>query len=214
MKIELPVYRTKLPVNQKAMEFTPLIVKEEKNIAAAKETGGNVDGYNTLMKILEDKTGFKVKSLCETDLIHLMLEFRKKSIGEKFKTSFICPNSNERVQIDVDISDIKLCGDRREGVVQTDDLHIKLSIPNEFSDTLSAIQSIETSKEKIDFNSVSDNEKRDLLESLPVLVKNEVEETVKSFYQYKYFIDYTSADVKRRIVLSSAEDFFTLLFVM
>ena len=57
MKIELPVYKTKLPVSKDTVEFTPLIVKEEKNIAAAKETGSKKDGFNTLLKIIQSKTG-------------------------------------------------------------------------------------------------------------------------------------------------------------
>ena len=97
MKIDLPVYTTKLPVKNATVEFTPIIVKEEKNIIAAKETGGNRDGYNTLLKILESKTNLKVRDLSETDLIHLILELRKKSIGEKFKTSFNCPKQIKRL---------------------------------------------------------------------------------------------------------------------
>ena len=83
MKIELPVYKTTLPVKNVVVEFTPLVVKQEKIIAAAKETGQPSDGYNTLLKILESNTNIDIKNLSETDLIHLMLELRKKSILHK-----------------------------------------------------------------------------------------------------------------------------------
>ena len=79
MKIDLPIYTTKLPVSDKTVEFTPLVVRDEKNIAAAKETGQNVDGYNTLLRIIEEKANIKVSKLSETDIIHLLLEFRKRS---------------------------------------------------------------------------------------------------------------------------------------
>ena len=46
MKIDLPIYTTKLPVSGKTVEFTPLVVRDEKNIAAAKSsTGFNSIGY-------------------------------------------------------------------------------------------------------------------------------------------------------------------------
>jgi hypothetical protein len=214
MKIELPVYKTKLPVSKDTVEFTPLIVKEEKNIAAAKETGSKKDGFNTLLKIIQSKTGKSMSSLSETDVIHLMLTLRSKSIGEQLKTSFVCPKSNENVEISVNINDIKLKGSCSEANVDTDNMKIVLKIPSDFSDTSSSIYSIETKDEKVIFESLSENEKVELSESLPVSIMKEIEEKVKSFYHYTYVIEYKSDNVNRRITLSSAEDFFTLLFAM
>ena len=175
MKIDLPVYTTKLPVKNITVEFTPIIVKEEKNIIAAKETGSNKDGYNTLLKILENKTNMKVRDLSETDIIHLILELRKKSTG---------------------------------------DLIVHIKMPSNFSETISAISSVETREEKIDFGSISDNEKQEILDSFPISLNNEIKDKIETLYHYLHVIDYTTNDTTRRIKLSSAEDFFTLLFAM
>jgi len=214
MKIDLPVYTTKLPVKNATVEFTPIIVKEEKNIIAAKETGGNRDGYNTLLKILESKTNLKVRDLSETDLIHLILELRKKSIGEKFKTSFNCPKTNQKVDVDVDVGAIELIGTCKESTIKSGDLIVHIKMPSDFSETISAIASVETMEEKIDFDSISDNEKQDIVDSFPVSLNNEIKEKIQTLYHYVYNIEYTTNDVTRRIKLSSAEDFFTLLFAM
>ena len=214
MKIELPVYTTKLPVSKDIIEFTPLVVKEEKNIIAAKETGNKKDGLNTLLKILQNKTGKAMSSLSETDVIHLILELRKKSIGEKSSTSFVCPKSKENIQVNINLADIKLEGSCTEANLKFDTMKIKLRIPSNFSSISSAIYSIETEEEKLTLENLSENEKEKLIDSFPVSTLREIEEKVKSFYHYKYVIDYTSDEVNRRITLSSAEDFFTLLFVM
>jgi len=214
MKIDLPVYTTKLPVKNTTVEFTPIIVKEEKNIIAAKETGSNKDGYNTLLKILENKTNMKVRDLSETDIIHLILELRKKSIGEQFKTSFNCPKTNEKVEIDVNITDVELIGTCKESTIKSGDLIVHIKMPSDFSETISAISSVETTEEKIDFDSISDNEKQEIIDSFPVSLNNEIQDKIKTLYHYLYVIDYTTNDTTRRIKLSSAEDFFTLLFAM
>jgi hypothetical protein len=214
MKIDLPIYTTKLPVSGKTVEFTPLVVRDEKNIAAAKETGKNVDGYNTLIRIIEEKANVKVSKLTETDTIHLLLEFRKKSVGEKFKTVFICPHSNEKITLDVDCGDITLKGKSKKSQIKTDDLIINMGIPKRFEDPTSGILSIETIDEKIDFDVVSTEEKSDLVENLPISVKNDITSAIENLYHYNYTLKYTSTDVQKTMRLSSAEDFFTLLFVM
>ena len=214
MKIDLPIYKTKLPVSDKTVEFTPLVVRDEKNIAAAKETGQNVDGFNTLLRIIEEKADIKVSKLSETDIIHLLLEFRKKSVGEKFKTIFICPNSNEKITLDVDCSDITIKGKSKKSQIKTDNYIINLNIPKRFEDPTSGISSIETIDEKIDFDIISEEERFDLVENLPISVKNQITSAVEELYHFDYALKYVSADVERTMRLSSAEDFFTLLFVM
>ena len=214
MKIELPVYTTKLPVKDISVEFKPLIVKEEKIIASAKETGSPMDGYNTLIKLIDTKTDIDTNDLTETDLIHLMLQIRKKSIGEKFKTGFNCPYTGQPVSLEVNCSDIKVVGDSKSKNVLTDKLSIDLKIPKNFSDISSCIESIESIKEKVEFSTLSQEQRNEIIDSLPILTKNEIEKAVESLLHYEHTLEYESAGTKRKIKLSSAEDFFTLLFVM
>jgi hypothetical protein len=180
MKIELPVYTTKLPVKDISVEFKPLIVKEEKIIASAKETGSPMDGYNTLIKLIDTKTDIDTNDLTETDLIHLMLQIRKKSIGEKFKTGFNCPYTGQPVSLEVNCSDIKVAGDSKSKNVLTDKLSIDLKIPKNFSDISSCIESIESIKEKVEFSTLSQEQRNEIIDSLPILTKNEIEKAVAS----------------------------------
>lgn len=94
------------------------------------------------------------------------------------------------------------------------DLVINLVIPKRFEDPTSGISSIETIDEKIDFDVISVEERSDLVENLPISVKNDITSEIENLYHYNYVLSYTSDNVERKMRLSSAEDFFTLLFVM
>jgi len=214
MKITLPIYKTKLPVSDKIVEFTPLVVRDEKNIAAAKETGENKDGYNTLLRIIEEKAKVQTSKLSETDIIHLILEFRKKSIGEAFKTVFICPHSNEKITLDINCVDISLSGKQKKIQIKIDDIIINMEIPTSFEDPTSGIESIETIDEKINFSMLSTEERIELTENLPINTKNKIKLAINDLYHYKYMLNYVSGGIERKMRISSAEDFFTLFFAM
>ena len=212
--ITLPVYETKLPIENKALEFTPLVVKEEKAIAAAKDTGKKEDSYRTFLKILADKINFPVVNLCETDLIHLILEMRKRSIGETVKFSFNCPQTKEPISIEINCNDIKLKGSNKTELIKVGGYAIHLQVPKKKSQLWSAIKSIQTQSEKISFDDMSDDQKEDLLHSLPIIIKNEIELACDNLLHYEYTISYRSGESDRTLSLRSAEDFFTLFFAM
>jgi hypothetical protein len=212
--LELPLYETKLPIQNKTIEFNPLIVKEEKIIAAAKDTGKKEDSFRTFLKILESKINFPVSKLCETDLIHCILELRKRSIGETVKVSFICPHSKKSIAIELNCDDIKVKGASKNKQIKDSGYAIKIRVPAKRSNLWSAIEYIETASEKISFDDISDEQKEEFLDSLPVKIKNTIEENCKDLIHYEHSIEYISEGITRTLNIRSAEDFFTLLFVM
>jgi len=212
--LELPLYEMKLPVENKTIEFNPLIVKEEKIIAAAKDTGEKRDSFRTFLRILEDKINFPVKKLCETDLIHCILELRKRSIGENINVSFMCPYTKKQIAIKLNCEDIEVKGTSTNKHITESGYAIKIKIPRKKSDLWSAIEYIETASEKISFEDLSDEQKEEFLNSLPIKVKNKIEEGCEDLLHYEHRIEYTSDGSDRNLNIRSAEDFFTLLFVM
>jgi hypothetical protein len=210
--IELPVYQTKLPIQDKTVEFSPLVVKEEKNIAIAKETGSKSDSYVTFLRILEDKFKIKPSSLCQTDLIHCIIELRKKSISEEVRVRFKCPHSNQTVDTKFQCDDITLKGSGNIKNIKTSDYIIELQTP--LSDDLSsAIISIETPKQKMDFLSIPDKKKKEIVDSLPINIHDKIKKGIEDLFHYEFSLTYTT-DSEHTIEVRSAEDFFTLFFVM
>jgi hypothetical protein len=211
--IDLPVYETKLPVSNKKIKFSPLTVKQEKNIGAAKQTGGNAAGFITFLEIMKEKIDTDISKLSEPDLIHCILELRKFSVGEKFKTTFVCPHSKRKVTKEVDCNSIAVSGKKKQSTVTDMGYTIKIKIPKKQKDLWGAIDFIETAKEKIDFSELTDPQKENQFNDLPIKVKNEVKEELNNLFHYEYELNYES-DTNHTIKVRSAEDFFILLFVM
>ena len=211
--IELPTYITKLPVLNKKIEINPLTVKQEKNIGAAKQTGGNESAFVTFLKILDTLVNVDIKKLSEPDLIHCIIELRKFSIGEKFKTSFVCPHSKQKITKEVDCSAIKISGKKHKSLVNEMGYTVEIIIPKNQKNAWSAVSYIETAKEKIDFSELTPIKKENIFNDLPVKVKNKIEKELTSLLHYEYKLNYAS-DRNHTIVVRSAEDFFILLFVM
>jgi len=212
--ITLPVYQTKLPVSGRSVEFSPLIVKEEKIISAAKDTGSKEDSYLTFLKILENKIDVNLSSLCETDLVHCMIELRKRSIGETVKFAFTCPHTKESVTIETDCNDIKLSGSKMSSTIHIDGYNVKIHVPKKIGNIASAIESIQTPAEIISFKELSDDQKNDIVDSLSIKIKNCIEEECAELFNYNHTMNYFTANIERKLTLRSAEDFFTLFFVM
>ena len=194
--IDLPVYETKLPVSNKKIKFSPLTVKQEKNIGAAKQTGGNAAGFITFLEIMKEKIDTDISKLSEPDLIHCILELRKFSVGEKFKTTFVCPHSKRKVTKEVDCNSIAVSGKKKQSTVTDMGYTIKIKIPK-----------------KQNFSELTEPQKENQFNDLPIKVKNEVKEELNNLFHYEYELNYES-DTNHTIKVRSAEDFFILLFVM
>jgi|TARA_R110001592_G_scaffold203537_1_gene453325 hypothetical protein len=213
MILDLPVYETTLPVEKNNVEFSPLVVKEEKNIAIAKEAGSKSDSYGTFLKILSKKFNLNPKKLSEPDLIHCIIELRKKSISDEVIVNFKCPHTGAPIKIKINCNDIQLKGTSRSTKIQTDDYNIELCLPTFKSSTSSLIHSIETRTQTIKFETIPEEKRNEILESLPVMLKNEIEKASSELFHYSYDLKYSS-DSDYTIPIRSAEDFFTLCFAM
>jgi len=211
--IDLPVYEITLPVKNETIECSPLIVKEEKNIAAAKQTGTKSDSYLTFLKILDSKIKLNVLELCETDLIYCMLQLRKHSIGDMINLSFMCPHAKKEIKISFNLDDIKLKGTCKSKHIKESDYSISLQVPHRITDLSSAIKTIETSSEKIDFAELLPDSKEEFMDSLPLKLRDIIQDGCESLLHYEYDLEYES-DTAHKIPVRSAEDFFTLFFVI
>ena len=108
----LPQYCEKLPTG-KSVCFRPLIVSDEKALILAKSTANRSGVLKTLENILLEccfdfkKTDVKKLKIC--DLEYLFLLIRAKSIGEIEGFTLKCPQTNETVQLKINLlKDVKI----------------------------------------------------------------------------------------------------------
>jgi hypothetical protein len=108
----LPQYCETLP-SGKQVCFRPMVVSEEKALILAKNTSDRIGLLKTLENILINccqdfkKTDFKKLKI--SDLEHLFLLLRSKSIGEVEGFTLKCPHTDENIILKIDvIKDLKI----------------------------------------------------------------------------------------------------------
>ena len=120
-KLETPVYETVIPSTGKTIEYRPFLVKEEKVLILALETGDTSDITRAIKDVLKAcilTRGVKVDQLPTFDIEYLFLNIRARSIGETIKILVNCPDDGGQTQVsvDVDISQVQVIKDEKHSI--------------------------------------------------------------------------------------------------
>ena len=135
-KVSTPVFELDLISSNKKVKFRPFLVKEEKSLLIALESGEDKTIINTLKSVLKScilTRGIKVEDLPSFDLEYLFLNIRGKSVGESVDLMITCQDDGEtQVPLTLQMSDLKLDipDDHTDTIDLGDDLHIKLKYPS------------------------------------------------------------------------------------
>lgn len=109
-KLNTPKYKMKLPSDGRVVNFRPFLVKEEKLLLVATETGGQEGLFEAIKTIIADCTDIDdVEALATFDIEFVFLQIRTKSVGETVSVNITCPDDNEtQVEVDIPLDDIKV----------------------------------------------------------------------------------------------------------
>ena len=115
--VETPRYELTLPSQETKVQYRPFLVKEEKILYVALESGDEKEMQQATKDILKSVTFDKlnVEELPTFDVEYIFLQVRAKSVGEIAKFKIICPDDKETYgDVEVDLSKVE---------VQVDDAH-------------------------------------------------------------------------------------------
>lgn len=114
-KLNVPKYKTTLPSTGKVVNYRPFLVKEEKLLLIATETGNQSDLVRAIKEILSNCTDLKdVNSLSTFDLEFLFLKIRTKSVGENVEVTVTCPDDGEtEVAVSIPLDEINVVKDKK-----------------------------------------------------------------------------------------------------
>ena len=115
--VETPRYELTLPSQETKVQYRPFLVKEEKMLYIALESGDEKEMQTATKQILKSVTFDKlnVEELPTFDVEYIFLQVRAKSVGEIAKFKIICPDDKETYgDVEVDLSKVE---------VQVDDAH-------------------------------------------------------------------------------------------
>ena len=133
-KLNVPKYKTSLPSTGKVVNYRPFLVKEEKLLLIATETGNQSDLVRAIKEILSNCTDLKdVNSLSTFDLEFLFLKIRTKSVGENVEVTVTCPDDGEtEVAVSIPLDEINVVKDKKHKteLKLSDDIIITMGYPS------------------------------------------------------------------------------------
>ena len=108
-KLTTPTYELEIPSTDEKISYRPFLVKEEKILLMAMESGKNEDIVNAVKQIVSECTFNKLKvgSMPMFDIEYIFLNIRAKSIGEVSKLKLLCPDDKKTfADVEVDLSKV------------------------------------------------------------------------------------------------------------
>jgi hypothetical protein len=139
-KIDNPVYDLTLPLSKKNIKFRPFLVKEQKNLFMAMESGDRDTMEKNIKQVLHNCTiteNIDVDKLPVIDIEFYFLNLRARSVGEVVENKYRCDNEVEEkkcgniMEVAVNLLDLKVTNlkDDDEPIQLTDSIYIKLKYP-------------------------------------------------------------------------------------
>ena len=109
-KISVPKYKLKLPSDGRTVNFRPFLVKEEKILLLATESGEQTTIVSAIKDIIKDCTDITdVEKLATFDIEFVFLQIRTKSVGESVDVNVVCPDDGETsVSVSIPLDEIKV----------------------------------------------------------------------------------------------------------
>jgi len=133
--INTPTYELVVPSTDEKIKYRPFLVKEEKILLIASESGKQEDIINAIKQIATACTFGKLKigRMPMFDVEYIFLQIRAKSVGEVSELTLIAPDDKEtRVNVEIDLSEVKVQvqDDHTNKIELTDEMGIYMQYPS------------------------------------------------------------------------------------
>ena len=104
-------YELTLPSQQKTIKYRPFLVKEEKVLLMAMESGDAKEMLSAIKEIVKSCTFGEMiaEEYPMFDIEYVFLQIRSKSVGEKTKLKILCPDDGKTyAETEIDLSKIEV----------------------------------------------------------------------------------------------------------
>ncbi len=133
-KINTPTYELVVPSTGEEIRYRPFLVKEEKILLMAMESGDNKEIIRAIQDIVKECTYDKLKlsTMPMFDIEYLFLNIRAKSVGEITTLRLKCPDDEKTtVKVDVNLTEIEVQTDKNHTnkIELTDEMGIMMKYP-------------------------------------------------------------------------------------
>ena len=227
--INTPTYELTVPSTKEKITYRPFLVKEEKILLTAMETGGDGDMVLALKQIVRNclESEINIDKLATFDLEYIFLNLRSKSVGEVATVKVTCPDDGETqvsVEIPLDEIEVTFPKEHESYISLTDTIGLKMRYPDFtlasvsresnteylFAMIKGCIEQIvegETIHERVDFN---DKELDTFLDSLNSKQLEGVQKFFETMPKLRHEITVTNPKTKKKnkVTLEGLDAFF------
>jgi hypothetical protein len=113
-KIDLPIYEMKLPSTGEKVKYRPFTVKEEKILLTSQESNDVNQIVLSIKQIINNcLIGKDVDELAVFDVEYVLLILRSRSVDNIVKFSITDPDTDEKVDLELDLSKVKVEKDEK-----------------------------------------------------------------------------------------------------
>ena len=142
-KINAPEYSLVVPSTKVEVKYRPFLVKEEKLLLIAQETGDEKSLYGAIKNLIHNccHGQLDVDTMPLFDVEYVFLQLRSKSVGEMAEVLVICPDDGEtevKVKVNLNELTVELPSKDHNKIKLTDDIGIVMAYPNLASVLLTA----------------------------------------------------------------------------
>jgi len=232
-KLTTPTYELEVPSTDEKLKYRPFLVREEKILLIALESGESKDIITAIKDIVTECTYGKIDlgKMPMFDVEYIFLQIRSKSVGEVSTLKLLCPDDKETyVNVDIDLSEIMVQVDEGHNpkIELTDEMGMIMTYPT--IDSLSATGVTEiTADNMLDVISAcilqiydkkgeevfetKDQTKKEISEFVESLNTKQFKEVQKFFdtmpkLKHTVELENPKTGVKSEIVLQGLNDFF------
>jgi len=150
-RIDVPIYELVIPSTDEKIKFRPFLVKEEKILLIAMESGKPEEMIQAVQDIVDECTYNKLKlgEMPMFDVEYLFLNIRAKSVGEVSKLKVLCQDDMKTyAKIEIDLNEVEVQVDSEvhtNKIELSDEMGVIMKYPTIDSFTDNGIEDIKPS---------------------------------------------------------------------
>ena len=232
-KIDVPIYELTVPSTDEKIKYRPFLVKEEKLLLIAMESGENSDILRAVKDIVDACTFNKMKigNMPMFDVEYIFLQIRSKAVGEVSTLRVLCLDDMKtyaKVEVDLNEIEVRVTDAHTNKIELSDEMGVIMKYPTVDSFVENKIDDISPAnmldvigscilqiydKKGEEVFDAKDQTKKELTEFVEQLNTKQFQEVQKFFdtmpkLKHTIEVENPKTKVKSEVVVQGLNDFF------
>jgi len=232
-KLDVPIYEMVIPSTDEKIKYRPFLIKEEKILLIAMESGENKEIIQSVKQIVSECTFNKLKlgDMPMFDVEFMFLNIRAKSVGEISKLKVLCQDDKvtyANVEVDLSKIEVQVEDDHTNKIELSDEMGVIMKYPSIDSFSTAGIAEITASnmldvivaciaqiydKKGEEVYDAKDSTQKELIEFVEQLNTKQFQEVQKFFdtmpkLRHEMKVKNPKTKKESKVVLTGLSDFF------